>query len=153
MPKIDPSIDPVTIFAVLFILGIGGVIAMLYIMIVAWSRAVSAHDAPEPDVAEGAAREMNELRANEPPTVNAWSAIHTGTDLATLSAPQPLSAGIALPKHHCPICVAVTCEEWGIPLHEAHAVGDAVICEKHRVTRFGAAIMERWYYLEHGGVK
>lgn len=153
MPKIDPSIDPMTIFAVLFILGIGGVMAMLYIMIVAWSRAVSAR--AEPDPCDGAACEMS---ANEPPTVNAWSAMHSGAELVTLPAPtpplapQPLSAGVALPKHHCPICVAITCEEWGIPLDDAHAVGDAVLCEKHKTTRFGAEIMERWYYLEHGAV-
>lgn len=94
--------------------------------------------------------------ANEPPALNAWSAIHTGQLIyAPISADERMTPAQATefislldaadhddpprkgPRTHCLLCIVETCDQWGIPFDEARTIGTPKLCKKHR--RFNLA--------------
>lgn len=92
---------------------------------------------------------------NEPPALNAWSAVYTGQQLVNIAAtghlePEQAERFISLlearsgddpprkqPRTHCVLCIIETCDQWGIPLDETRTIGRPKLCKKHR--RFNLA--------------
>lgn len=142
---VDPSCAIALVLAIVFI---GAVLF--------WLRAnpITTVTQTDPDTdGEAAQDSATSERATmyELPTLNGWSAIHTGQHLyaqvspADRMTPAEAAEFVALleaadrddpplrrPKTHCPLCIITICDEWGIPLDETRVVGASKLCRKHR---------------------